>query len=191
METFSPRLDHRGRSSLQTSTPDEAATIVKRVLKFIALLVASWCVMTFSHELGHIICGCACGGTLTDADLLPWHLPYSFFEPDPRPLVTLWGGPILGVMIPVAIAFVIRTKWIWFIAYFCMLANGSYIATAWVSGDRYLDTPKMLEHGAHPISIAIYCLLTIGFGYVGFRRHCALVLGDTRTVTPIHTNSTT
>ncbi len=82
-----------------------------------------------------------------------WHLPYSFFEPDPHPLVTLWGGPILGVMIPVAIAFFIRTKWIWFIAYFCVLANGSYIATAWVSGDRFLDTPKMLEHGAHPISI--------------------------------------
>ena len=123
---------------------------------------------------------------MTDADLLPWHLPYSFFEPDPYPLVTLWGGPILGVMIPVAMAFVIRTKWIWFVAYFCMLANGSYIATAWVSGDRFLDTPKMLEHGAHPISIAVYCLLTIGFGYVGFRRHCAFVLSET----PTDSNST-
>lgn len=172
-----------GGASWQTSTPDEGAPIAKRILKFVALLVASWCVMTVSHELGHIICGCACGGTLTDADLLPWHLPYSFFEPDPHPLVTLWGGPILGVMIPVTIAFLIRTKWICFIAYFCVLANGSYLATAWVSGDRFLDTPKMLEHGAHPISVAIYCLLTIGFGYVGFRRHCAFVLGGTPTVT--------
>ena len=141
-----------------------------------ALLVASWFVMTFVHEIGHIVCGYACGGTLSDADLLPWHLPYSFFEPDPYPLVTLWGGPIIGVMIPVAVAFLIRSNWMWFIAYFCLLANGTYLATAWVSSDRLLDTPKMLEHGAHPISIAIYCLLTIGIGYTGFRRHCVLVL---------------
>ncbi|HUP79638.1 MAG TPA: hypothetical protein VM260_13890, partial [Pirellula sp.] len=65
-----------------------------------------------------------------------------------------------------------------------MLANASYIATAWISGDRFLDTPKMLEHGAHPISIAVYCLLTIGFGYIGFRRHCAFVLSGTYSVMP-------
>jgi hypothetical protein len=69
----------------------------------------------------------------------------------------------------------------WFIANFCLLANGSYLAAAWVSGDRYLDTPKLLEHGAHPISIAIYCLLTIGFGYIGLRRQCLLVLGSNST----------
>ena len=132
--------------------------------------------MTTVHELGHIICGLGFGGTLTETDLLPWHLPYSFFEPDPHPLVTLWGGPILGVLIPVALALVIRTNWMGFIANFCVLANGAYIAIAWASGDRHLDTPKLLEHGAHPISIALYCLLTIGFGYVGFRRQCVLVL---------------
>jgi hypothetical protein len=64
----------------------------------------------------------------------------------------------------------------WFIANFCVLANGAYIATAWFSGDRYLDTPKMLEHGASPITIAVYCILTIGFGYVGFRRSCISAL---------------
>jgi len=64
----------------------------------------------------------------------------------------------------------------WFIANFCVLANGAYIATAWFSGDRYLDTPKMLEHGASPFMIAVYCLLTIGFGYVGFRRSCVSAL---------------
>jgi hypothetical protein len=58
----------------------------------------------------------------------------------------------------------------------CVLANGAYIATAWFSGDRYLDTPKLLEHGASPIAIVVYCLTTIGFGYVGFRRSCESVL---------------
>ena len=80
-----------------------AFPIAKRVLKLVGLLVASWSVMTFVHESGHLICGFECGGTLTSADVLPWHLPDSFIEPDPHPLVTLWGGPILGVVIPAAV----------------------------------------------------------------------------------------
>jgi polyferredoxin len=85
---------------------------------------------------------------------------------------------------PLALALLVRKDWMWFIAYFCMLANGAYLATAWVSGDQYLDTPKLLEHGAYPGTIAIYCLLTIGFGYLGFRRHCIRVLVPT-SVSPV------
>jgi hypothetical protein len=150
--------------------------MAQRILKLVCLLITSWCVMTFVHEAGHIVCGYACGGTLVNADLRPWHLPYSFFEPDPHPLVTLWGGPFLGVVIPTIVAYTIRTKTVWFVANFCLLANGAYLAAAWVSGDRFLDTPKLLQQGASPLSIAMYCILTIGFGYVGFRRQCILVL---------------
>jgi hypothetical protein len=132
--------------------------------------------MTFTHEMGHIIGGTCCGGSLKSADLLPWHLPYSVFDPDPFPLVTLWAGLITGVLAPVGAALIIRRDWMWFIANFCVLANGAYIATAWFSGDRYLDTPKLLEHGASPIAIAVYCLTTIGFGYVGFRLSCVTAL---------------
>jgi hypothetical protein len=137
--------------------------------------------MTFTHEMGHILCGWACGGTLTSADLRPWQMPYSFFEPDPLPLATIWGGPILGVVIPVIIAFLVRRSWMWFVAYFCVLANGTYIAVAWFSGDKYLDTTKLLEHGAHPMSIGLYSILTIGFGYPGFRRHCQRLFSSSGT----------
>ncbi len=132
--------------------------------------------MTFTHEMGHIIGGTCCGGSLESANLLPWHIPYSIFEPDPFPLVTLWAGLIIGVLAPVALAMIVQRDWMWFIANFCVLANGAYIATAWFSGDRYLDTPKLIEDGASPITIAVYCLLTIGFGYVGFRRSCIAAL---------------
>lgn len=148
----------------------------RRIVQFVLLLIAAWMVMTFTHEMGHIIGGTCFGGTLKSADLVPWHLPYSIFEPDPLPLVTLWSGLILGVLVPVAFAIVFQRDWMWFIANFCLLANGAYIATAWFSGDRHLDTPQLLDHGASPIAIAIYCLLTIGFGYVGFRRSCIFTL---------------
>jgi hypothetical protein len=132
--------------------------------------------MVSVHELGHILCGWSCGGKLQSADLLPWHLPFSIFDPDPRPLITLWGGPIIGVLLPVGIAWIAKRNSLWFIANFCLLANGSYIAIAWITGERYLDTTKLLEHGAHPLLIGVYCLLTIGFGYPRFKRSCVHIL---------------
>jgi hypothetical protein len=132
--------------------------------------------MTFTHEMGHVIGGTCCGGSLKSADLLPWHLPYSIFEPDPFPLVTLWAGPILGVLIPVLAAMLTQRDWMWFIANFCVLANGTYIAVAWFSGERYLDTPRLLENGASPVAVALYCLICIGIGYVAFRRSCIVAL---------------
>lgn len=148
----------------------------RRLLTFGLLLVASWGVMTVTHEAGHLVGGWACGGTLREARLYPWELPYSIFEPDPRPLVTLWAGPVLGVLVPLAAAAVVRRPWAWFVADFCLLANGAYLAVAWVTGDRHLDTPKLLAHGAHPAAVATYCLLAVGFGYVRFRRRCVQLL---------------
>ena len=150
--------------------------MVRRILHFVTLLTVSWCVMTFTHETGHIMGGWCCGATLQNTDLLPWHLPYSLFNPDPWPLATLWCGPILGVVAPVTVALWFRRNWLWFIAHFCVLANGTYIALGWVSGDPCLDTPKMLHHGAWPVVIALYCGLTVSCGYAGFRRSCIGVL---------------
>ncbi len=64
------------------------------------MLAASWCVMVTTHELGHVVSGILSGGQLVHTELRPWKLPHSHFMPDPRPLVTLWGGPILGVTVP-------------------------------------------------------------------------------------------
>jgi hypothetical protein len=148
----------------------------RRYARFGLLLVASWCAMTFTHEAGHVVGGWASGGTLREAHLMPWELPYSSFDPDPSPLVTLWCGPVLGVLVPVAVAGVFRLPWGLFFVHFCVLANGCYLAIAWVTGDNLLDTPKLLARGAHPATVAAYCLLTVGVGYVGFRRECVRLL---------------
>ncbi len=132
--------------------------------------------MTMTHECGHIIGGWLGGATLIEADLLPWHLPHSLYQPDPIPLLTLWSGPIIGVILPAIFALVFRWNWTWFVANFCTLANGCYIATAWTSGDRFLDTPRLLDAGAWPVSILLYCAVTIGFGYFGFRTSCIRLL---------------
>ena len=150
--------------------------MLRRAVRFAILLAIAWCVMTFTHEAGHILVGWACGGRLVHAELAPWQLPHSHIDPDPRPLVTLWGGPILGILIPLSLASLLRYSVAGFVATFCLLANGSYLALAWITGDRHLDTARLLEHGSSPVLIGLYCLLTIDPGYIGFRRHCARLL---------------
>lgn len=146
-----------------------------RFFTLLGLLTISWCVMTFTHEVGHVVAGLCSGGSLETVELRPWRLPYSLFVVDPHPLITLWGGPLIGVVVPVAFAITLRMQWMWFIASFCLLANGLYLATGWFAGDRYLDTTKLFEHGASPIAVALYCVVTIGWGYVRFRKACLWV----------------
>lgn len=86
------------------------------------------------------------------------------------PLVTLWFGPTLGILAPVLAAWIIGRSWAWFIAYFCVLANGTYLAMAWITGDSLLDTSRLLKHGAHPMTIILYCILTTSLGYRGLRQ---------------------
>ena len=82
-----------------------------------------------------------------------WPLGPALQQLRPRPapvLVTLWGGPVLGAVLPLAAALLVRRQWVWFIAYFCLLANGLYLAAAWASGERFLDTPGCWSTAAHP-----------------------------------------
>jgi len=152
---------------------------------FAAMLLASWCVMIVTHELGHIIAGWAGGAVLVHAELRPWALPHSHFAPNPNPLLTLWGGPILGVVLPVSFAFAIGKPWAWFIADFCWVANGFYLALAWVSGESLLDTPRLLAQGAARWQIALFCISTIGPGYVRFRRRCVEWLTEATVESPV------
>lgn len=152
--------------------------MASKSIPFALLLLLSWTVMTTTHELGHLIGGWLGGATLTKCDLAPWRLPYSLHNPDPHPLLTLWSGPLFGVVVPLVIAWGTRSTWARFVADFCLVANGIYLALAWLSGDRFLDTPRLLAEGAWPLSIAIYCFTTIAFGYIRFREDCIVVFSN-------------
>ncbi|MEM1446270.1 MAG: hypothetical protein AAGF84_09460 [Planctomycetota bacterium] len=153
------------------------------VFRMCLLLVLGWFVMTLTHELGHVLFGWLGGATLVELELLG--LPYSFYDPNPWPTLMLWGGPVVGVVVPVLGAEVVRlvfgtgsvaSRTAWFVADFCVLANGAYLALAWWSGNATLDTARLLEAGVHPAWIVAYCALTIGVGYVCFRRDVGWVL---------------
>lgn len=139
------------------------------VVKMLLWLVAAWTVMVTTHELGHILGGCCSGASLREAELRPWRLPYSLFDPDPHPLVTLWSGPGLGILIPVTAALIFRHRRAWFIASFSVLANGLYLGLGLTTDDKWLDSVKMLEHGARPWHILFFSAACLGTAYRPFR----------------------
>ena len=151
--------------------------MLTRLRNFAGLLLAGWCFMNATHEAGHVVGGWLGGGTLVDFWPGPWPPAHSRFDPDPHPALTLWAGPLLGCVVPVAFALIVRRTWAWFLADFCVLANGSYLAVAWWTGDRLLDTPRLLAAGVHPAWVAAFIAVTCGVGYGRFRRDCAAVLG--------------
>ncbi|NND98085.1 MAG: hypothetical protein HKN47_12230, partial [Pirellulaceae bacterium] len=108
---------------------------MNRFASLTLLLTWSWVIMTLAHESGHLLAGSLCGGSLSRVQLRPWSLPYSFFKPDPWPSVTLWAGPILGCLGPVVAASIWRRPGLWLIAWFCVLANGTYLLMGWYAGD--------------------------------------------------------
>ena len=147
-----------------------------RYLRFAVLLVTAWTVMVTTHEVGHLLGGHLGGASLTDFDLAPWRLPYSLHQPDPHPKVSLWAGPLIDCLVPALVAGVAQSLYAWFVADFCVLANGGYLALAFASDDRYLDTTRMLDVGTNPATIVAFCLLTVPVGYIRFRRDCIALL---------------
>ncbi|NNJ27414.1 hypothetical protein LzC2_35160 [Planctomycetes bacterium LzC2] len=137
--------------------------------------------MTLTHELGHLLGGWAGGGTLRSAWLGPWPPPYSSFQPDPYPALTLWAGPLFGVAAPLLFAALLparwtkRRRWAWFLADFCLLANSCYLAVSWFTGDRLLDAPRLLAAGVSPVWVGLFCVVACGLGYVRFRADCRAV----------------
>jgi hypothetical protein len=134
--------------------------------------------MTLTHELGHLLGGAASGAVLSALEIRPWHLPYSLFASNPNPLLTLWAGPVIGCSLPLLFALVTGQRSMWFIAWFCVLANAAYLLLGWLSGDAELDSAKIRQAGTPTSVLLLFVVMTGPVSYVGFRRECVCLLSD-------------
>ncbi|MDF1843199.1 MAG: M50 family metallopeptidase [Rubripirellula sp.] len=146
-----------------------------RLAVFAVTAIWAWTVMTMAHELGHVLAGIVGGGKLIYLELRPWHLPDSQFVGDPFPWVTLWAGPVLGSLVPLGIAVLIKRPATWFIAWFCLLANGLYLLLGLLSGGPELDTNKLIRAGSSTAALAIIALIATTFGYWKLRGVCRVM----------------
>jgi hypothetical protein len=150
-----------------------------RYATLVLWLLWAWVVMTVTHELGHVLAGVVGGARLTELEVRPWHLPHSILVNDDYPLMTLWAGPVLGCAIPLLVASLTGRPACRFVAWFCVVANATYLLLGYFSGDGELDSTKMIRAGARPLELLGATLVALPIGYLKFRKACVeLITGQ-------------
>ncbi len=110
-----------------------------------------WLAFMLLHELGHIAAAVVSGGSVRQVVLYPLTFSRTDVEPNPHPLLVVWAGPIVGTLLPLLIWWGFRRFQVpgdylaRFLAGFCLVANGAYIAIG--SFDQVGDAGDMLKHG--------------------------------------------
>lgn len=120
-----------------------------------------WLAMMAAHELGHVSLAVATGGTVETVVLHPLTISRTDVSPNPRPLLVAWGGPMVGVALPIGLLILSRATrlsfvyLLQFLAGFCLVANGAYIGIG--SFNRIGDAGDLQRYGS-----PLWCLWVFG-----------------------------
>jgi hypothetical protein len=125
---------------------------IHQALLIASAVLGSWLGMQAVHEFGHLIGAAASGGRVAHVALHPLAISRTDLSSNPHPLAVAWAGPLIGVLLPLALwacgaglrspgAFALR-----FFAGFCLIANGAYLAVG--SFDRIGDAGELLRLGS-------------------------------------------
>ncbi|MFK7882817.1 MAG: hypothetical protein AB8F26_01370 [Phycisphaerales bacterium] len=104
-----------------------------RVVVVGAVLAFSWLWLQWTHEAGHVLAGLATNADLDRVVLDPRTFSRTDFIITPRPLITVWSGPIIGCLLGAGIPLIMTTRspgWQSIgasIAAVVLLGNGAYI----------------------------------------------------------------
>jgi hypothetical protein len=145
---------------------------VKRLPQFVLIgsaVLASWLGMQAVHEGGHV-----CGALFTGAEvgtvvLHPLAISRTDLCTNPKPLLVVWAGPMIGVLCPLLVWAILESAKLSFsflarfFAGFCLIANGVYIAFG--SLDRIGDCGEMLKHGSSLWHLWLFGAVTIPVGF--------------------------
>jgi hypothetical protein len=147
---------------------------VRQIVLIASFLPFCWLAMMAVHELGHILAALISGGMVTQVVVHPLAISRTDVEPNPHPLIVVWGGPLFGVAAPLLIwaataaghlylAFLSR-----FFAGFCLIANGAYLGVG--SLVRVGDAGVMLRLGTPLWLLSLFGLLAVPLGLLLWHR---------------------
>ncbi|AMV21982.1 hypothetical protein [Planctomyces sp. SH-PL14] len=134
----------------------------------VALVLACWWGMQMVHEAGHVLAALVSGGRVVAVELRPWAISRTDVDPNPSPLLVVWGGPVVGVLVPLVAWSILRAcrvaaaALVRFFAGFCCVANGVYIAVGGLSGIG--DGADLLRHGASPWTLVVFGTVAVAVG---------------------------
>lgn len=141
---------------------------IAQIVLIVSTLLGSWLGMQAVHEFGHVVGALASGGKVARVVLHPLTISCTDLEENPQPLLVVWAGPVMGVMLPLVFWIVAeRLRWaeafvLRFFLGFCLIANGLYLAVG--SIDHVGDAGVMLRNGSPPWHLWLFGLATAPVG---------------------------
>jgi hypothetical protein len=120
------------------------------------------------HESGHVFTLWATGGRVAKVVLHPLTISRTDPATNPRPLPVVWGGPLFGILTPLAafgISAIARVPWTYllrFFAGFCLIANGCYLGAGLF--DAVGDARELLKLGTPAWQLAVFGAITVPIG---------------------------
>ena len=139
-----------------------------QVVLIATTIALSWLMMMVVHESGHVFVAWLTGGKVAHVLLLPLSLSRTDLIHNPCPVLVAWGGPVVGVLLPViafAVAVLVKMPMLYllhFFAGFCLVANGVYIGAGSFAdiGDAF----DLLHGGAPHWHLIAFGAITIPIG---------------------------
>lgn len=128
-----------------------ARAYVSSTLLVMLFALGAWYWLQIMHECGHVLAAWATGGRVQALVLEFLSFSRTDVGPNPRPLVVVWAGPLVGVAIPAllwALVGSVRRSVASICGVFtglCLVANGVYIAFGSIDGIG--DAGEMIYHG--------------------------------------------
>jgi hypothetical protein len=133
-----------------------------------SILGLSWLGMQIVHELGHVLAAWAGGEAVHRVVLHPLVISRTDTSHERHPLLVVWGGPVLGVLLPLAALGLTRLflpRWSYlvrFFAGFCLVANGVYLGVGSFEGVG--DAGDLLRYGAPRWTLISFGLICVPSG---------------------------
>lgn len=141
-----------------------------RCLLWTSTLGLNWLLMQVVHEFGHICGAWGTGGKIVMIDLFPLRISHTFVQPNPMPIIVIWSGPMIGILLPLA-AWLIARFWrlrvchhFRFFAGFCLVANGAYLGSA-----AFLpvgDARDLMHLGVSPVNLLLFAVICLPAGFL-------------------------
>jgi hypothetical protein len=161
-------------TQVDNSAPVESVPVsfpkrIPQIILIATFIPLCWLAMQVAHELGHVLLAWTTNGEVTKVALHPLIISRTDLAENPHPLAVVWGGPVLGALLPLAAfgtasisripgAYLLR-----FFAGFCLVANGVYIGTGWLIANG-ADPGVMLQNGSPRWLLVVFGLLTFPGG---------------------------